>query len=72
MWAVAALLGNTPAICRKSYVHPGVIQSYTAGEIDELNPDQTEGDDLRLSEAERAAVSFLRTLTLPAIQAQPA
>src|SRR6185436_6534932 len=29
--AVAACLGNTPSICRKSYVHPAVIESYIAG-----------------------------------------
>lgn len=28
---VAASLGNTPAICRKSYIHPSVLQSYTKG-----------------------------------------
>ncbi len=26
---VAARLGNTPAICRKAYVHPAVIETYT-------------------------------------------
>jgi DNA topoisomerase-1 len=29
--AVAGLLGNTPAICRKSYIHPGVIDAYANG-----------------------------------------
>lgn len=29
--AVAARLGNTPAVCRKCYVHPGVIESYMNG-----------------------------------------
>jgi DNA topoisomerase I len=28
---VAARLGNTPAICRKCYVHPEVLQAYLAG-----------------------------------------
>ena len=27
---VAARLGNTPAICRKAYVHPAVIETYTS------------------------------------------
>lgn len=72
MRAVAGLLGNTPAICRKSYVHPGVVQKYTARELAELNSDQAGGDDPRLSEAERVAVSFLRNLAQPAVQAQPA
>ncbi|MBV9333336.1 MAG: DNA topoisomerase IB, partial [Candidatus Eremiobacteraeota bacterium] len=26
---VAARLGNTPAVCRKAYVHPAVIETYT-------------------------------------------
>jgi DNA topoisomerase-1 len=30
---VAQELGNTVAICRKSYVHPAVIDQYTAGEL---------------------------------------
>jgi DNA topoisomerase I len=29
--AVARLLGNTRTVCRKSYVHPGVIDCYMAG-----------------------------------------
>ncbi len=30
---VAARLGNTPAVCRKCYVHPGVIESYLDGTL---------------------------------------
>jgi DNA topoisomerase-1 len=30
---VAARLGNTPAVCRKSYVHPDVIASYLDGSL---------------------------------------
>jgi DNA topoisomerase-1 len=30
---VAERLGNTPAICRKSYVHPGVIDAYGDGSL---------------------------------------
>ncbi len=29
--AVARTLGNTPTVCRKSYVHPGILDSYLAG-----------------------------------------
>ena len=29
--SVARRLGNTPAICRKSYVHPAIIESYLDG-----------------------------------------
>jgi DNA topoisomerase-1 len=30
---VAAELGNTVAVCRKSYVHPGVIDQFSSGEL---------------------------------------
>ena len=30
---VAARLGNTPAICRKCYVHPGIIDAYREGRL---------------------------------------
>jgi DNA topoisomerase-1 len=30
---VAERLGNTPAVCRKCYVHPGVIDAYLAGTV---------------------------------------
>jgi DNA topoisomerase-1 len=30
---IARRLGNTPAICRKSYVHPAVIEAFLAGEL---------------------------------------
>ena len=31
--AVAKQLGNTPAVCRKAYVHPAVLEAYLAGSI---------------------------------------
>jgi DNA topoisomerase-1 len=31
--SVAARLGNTPTICRKSYVHPAVIEAYLDGSL---------------------------------------
>lgn len=30
---VAGHLGNTPAVCRKSYIHPGVVDAYVAGTL---------------------------------------
>ena len=59
-------LGNTPAICRKSYVHPGIIAAYEEGIVvggaashDEasapLHPPTTE-----LSDDERAVLQMLR------------
>jgi DNA topoisomerase I len=35
--AVAARLGNTPAICRKSYIHPEVLLAYADGRLAKLN-----------------------------------
>ncbi len=35
--SVAARLGNTPTICRKSYVHPEVLVAYTDGKLSKLN-----------------------------------
>jgi DNA topoisomerase-1 len=32
--SVAAQLGNTRAVCRKSYVHPGVIEAYLLGRFE--------------------------------------
>lgn len=31
--AVAAILGNTPTVCRKCYIHPEIIDAYLAGEL---------------------------------------
>jgi DNA topoisomerase-1 len=31
--AVAGLLGNTPAVCRKAYIHPAVLDAYEAGQL---------------------------------------
>jgi DNA topoisomerase-1 len=30
---VAAELGNTPAVCRASYIHPRVLTAFAAGEL---------------------------------------
>jgi DNA topoisomerase-1 len=31
--AVAKILGNTPAVCRKCYVHPAVLETYLTGDM---------------------------------------
>ena len=31
--SVASRLGNTPTICRKCYIHPGILSSYTEGAL---------------------------------------
>jgi DNA topoisomerase-1 len=41
---VAATLGNTPAVCRKSYIHPRVIEAFAAGEL----PPRMKRDEARV------------------------
>jgi DNA topoisomerase-1 len=36
MKEVAAMLGNTPAVCRKSYVHPRLVEAFQSGELKRL------------------------------------
>ncbi len=59
----ARRLGNTRAVCRRSYVHPGILDLFAHGELarvpmdaDRLPTDVDEG----LSTAERAVVRALR------------
>ena len=55
--AVAGLLGNTRAVCRKSYVHPGVIDCYVAGSLAKvLNRPVKPSAGLRAEEAALLAV----------------
>jgi DNA topoisomerase-1 len=52
---VAERLGNTPAICRKAYVHPAVVEAYAEGVTVRAN-----GASARLSAEEAAVLAFLR------------
>jgi DNA topoisomerase-1 len=36
---VAARLGNTPAVCRASYVHPTIVEAYLARDLDAEDSD---------------------------------
>ncbi len=62
--AVAKMLGNTPAVCRKCYVHPAVLESYLDGNLVEGLKTRTEEaleealEDFRSEEA--AVLTFLR------------
>ena len=62
--AVAKILGNTPAICRKCYVHPAVLETYLDGAMIEGLKEKTEETlerkrgDLKSQEA--AVMSFLQ------------
>jgi DNA topoisomerase-1 len=56
--AVAGVLGNTPTVCRKAYIHPAVLEAYQAGKLT-VKPGQSdrafETAVLRFLEAGRAA-----------------
>jgi DNA topoisomerase I len=62
--AVAKLLGNTPTICQKCYVHPAVLETYLDGNLIEGLKKRTEKTlddslgDLRSEEA--AVLAFLQ------------
>ena len=59
--AVAELLGNTPAVCRKCYVHPLIVEAYlNRTHIAGLNGTKSL-EPLNLRRAERAVLRFLRT-----------
>jgi DNA topoisomerase-1 len=59
--AVAELLGNTPAICRKCYVHPAIVEAYLTGkQIPEVTEAIKNRDNIDLCAAERAIHKFIR------------
>jgi DNA topoisomerase I len=62
--AVAKVLGNTPAVCRKCYVHPIVLETYLSGAAIEglkKRAEETLAESLDdLSSAEATVLSFLR------------
>lgn len=60
----AAVLGNTPAVCRRSYIHPGLIGLYLGGGFgdawERAGASEPRQDHLR--EEERAFLGLLRGL----------
>ena len=58
--AVAERLGNTPAIARKSYVHPAVVAAYLDGSLAAGMAAPVGSDTLRLRREERAVLALLR------------
>jgi DNA topoisomerase-1 len=67
--AVATQLGNTPAICRKCYVHPVVIEAYLEGSLLERLQRLGEADPAGLvqglSAEEGRVLTFLRQALTP-------
>jgi DNA topoisomerase-1 len=71
---VAQRLGNTPAVCRKCYVHPAVIEWYFAGKLKRQNGRKLEEaadavlreeDEEALRKEERAVMELLQALSDP-------
>jgi len=71
---VAQHLGNTPAVCRKAYIHSAVVQAYLEGRLPDVDASLAEAARTRapagLSEAERCIVALLGALSesAPAIE----
>lgn len=64
--ATAQSLGNTPAVCRKSYIHPAIIEAYLDGSlISKLNGQGKTGSisSRQLRSDEAAALRFLKRAT---------
>jgi DNA topoisomerase I len=63
--AVAKILGNTPAICRKCYVHPAIFESYLSRQsidgLKQLTEDVLEREDVDLRSSEAAVLNFLES-----------
>jgi DNA topoisomerase-1 len=60
---VARYLGNTPAVCRDSYIHPAVFERFYAGEMIEVDLDEVARRDGipvdDLSSSEKAVLTLL-------------
>ena len=59
--AVAELLGNTAAVCRKCYVHPAIVEAYLSGrQMAGLAEAIGTPDNINLRTVEGAVLKFLR------------
>ena len=66
---VAARLGNTPAVCRRCYIHPGVVDAYMAGKV--VDRGSARLRESRMSADEAAVLAFLRRLSRSRTGARP-
>jgi DNA topoisomerase-1 len=53
-------LGNTPSVCRKCYVHPGIFDAYLRGRVVPRVKLAVAGAKAELRSEEKAVLSFLR------------
>lgn len=62
---VAEELGNTPAVCRASYIHPEVIRAYEKGMVISRSKSRSKGVkkiEPKLSPEERSLINFFKRL----------
>jgi DNA topoisomerase-1 len=63
--AVSTILGNTPAICRKCYVHPAVLDDYLDQKsiegLKQITEEALENEDVDLRSSEAAVLRFLES-----------
>jgi DNA topoisomerase-1 len=60
---VAELLGNTPTVCRKSYIHPGILDGYLEGNLQNSWESFSDKNAIQgLAFEECVVLSFLRSL----------
>jgi DNA topoisomerase-1 len=57
---VAAALGNTPAVCRKSYIHPAVASAFLGGLVLKAVEFRDAPDSTGLTAEEAVVLSLLR------------
>jgi DNA topoisomerase-1 len=55
---VASRLGNTPAVCRKCYIHPAIVEAYLAGDLAALHA-KSDGDADDYTADEAKVLRFL-------------
>ena len=68
--SVAAALGNTPAVCRKSYIHPTVVSAWLEGGF-ALDIAETMDEVAGLRPEESAVLEFLRAMAGKATSPRP-
>jgi DNA topoisomerase I len=61
--SVSLRLGNTPSVCRKSYVHPAVLEAYFNGTIHEVAYQENDDGPFELNGSERFTLALLRAMS---------
>ncbi len=70
--SVAKQLGNTSAVCRKSYIHPAILDAYIDGVVVTLKArGGRSGEETALSPVESAVVAMLQRRLRPNVRRHP-